>query len=192
MSDEESLIEQGNGPNDLIEQSADPTDRLTTAERDDLVDAESTVTAITYSGQDFDVIGLVRRVDEDGILIPTFGHGDDRITSAGFQRSFVWNRPQMDRFVESLLLGYPVPGIFLVRQNDRRYLVLDGQQRLSTLQLFVSGLHDAKEFSLQNVADRFKGLTYKTLPEELRRLFDDTFIPATIVSMPARETLRIT
>jgi uncharacterized protein with ParB-like and HNH nuclease domain len=40
----------------------------------------------------------------------------------------------MDRFIESLLLGYPVPGIFLVKQSvDNRMLVLDGQQRLVTL-----------------------------------------------------------
>jgi len=51
----------------------------------------------------------------------------------GFQRRFVWRRPQMDRFIESLLLGYPIPGIFLVQQSDKRYLVLDGQQRLTTL-----------------------------------------------------------
>jgi hypothetical protein len=167
---------------DTLEQPTDPIDRLTAEERDDLIDAESMVTAVTYSGQDFDAIGLVRRLSEDGILIPTFGHGDERITSAGFQRSFVWNRPQMDRFVESLLLGYPIPGIFLVRQGDRRYLVLDGQQRLRTLERFVNGVFDGKEFALQNVADRFKGLTYKTLPEEMQRLFDDTFIPATIVT----------
>ncbi|MBW4078442.1 MAG: DUF262 domain-containing protein [Acidobacteria bacterium] len=183
MTDRDSTIvdEDEVSGNDILEQPIDPIDRLTSEESDDLVDAESTVTAITYSGQDFDAIGLVRRIGEDGILIPTFGHGDERITSAGFQRSFVWSRPQMDRFVESLLLGYPVPGIFLVRQGDRRYLVLDGQQRLRTLQLFVDGIYEGKEFSLQNVSDRFKGLTYKSLPEELRRLFDDTFIPATIV-----------
>ena len=66
----------------------------------------------------------------------------------------------MDRFIESLLLEYPIPGIFLVRQADKRYLVLDGQQRLSTLAAFYSGFHDRREFALHNVADEFKGLTY--------------------------------
>ena len=45
----------------------------------------------------------------------------------------------MDRFIESLLLGYPIPGIFLVQQPDKKLLVLDGQQRLRTLQAFYSG-----------------------------------------------------
>ena len=87
----------------------------------------------------------------------------------------------MDRFIESLLLGYPIPGIFLVQQADRRYLVLDGQQRLTTLAAFYAGMHEGREFALRNVAKEFEGLTYRTLPDELRRTLDSTFIQATIV-----------
>ena len=166
----------------IRETDVDPAWHITTEEENDLVEAESTATAVSYSGQDFDVSGLVRRLQKQDVLIPSYGHGDDRIISAGFQRSFVWTRPQMDRFIESILLGYPIPGIFLVRQADRRYLVLDGQQRLKTLEYFSEGLYDGREFSLQNVADQFKNLTYKSLGEDQRRLFDDTFLQATIVA----------
>lgn len=155
---------------------------LTELEEAELYEAESVAAPVSYSGQDFDVAGLVRRLVAGDILIPTFGHNDDRIVSAGFQRSFVWRRPQMDRFIESLLLGYPVPGILLVRQTDKRYLVLDGQQRLRTLQRFIEGVHDGHEFALKNVADQFQSLTYKTLSDDLRRQVDDTFLQATIVS----------
>jgi hypothetical protein len=160
----------------------DPVDHLTSGELNDLVEADPSPGLLTYTGQDFDVSGLVRRLESEDILIPTFGHSDDRISSAGFQRAFVWRKPQMDRFIESILLGYPIPSIFLVRQGDRRYLVLDGHQRLRTLQRFAAGVHEDRTFSLKNVATRFKGLTYKSLPEDSRRLFDDTFIPATIVA----------
>jgi len=138
------------------------------------------------------VEGLVRRLIKSDILVPTFGHDDDRISSAGFQRGFVWTRPQMDRFIESLLLGYPIPGIFLVRQADRRYLVLDGQQRLRTLQHFYEGTFAGREFSLSNVGDRLKGLTYRTLPEDQRRLLDNTFFQATVVDTDgSRESLEV-
>jgi hypothetical protein len=165
---------------------------LDEAEQQDLLEAEPAPQLVTYSAQDFDVEGLVRRLNKHDILVPTFGHEDQRITSAGFQRSFVWTRPQMDRFIESLLLGYPIPGIFLVRQADRRYLVLDGQQRLRTLQHFYNGEFAGREFSLSNVTDQLKGLTYKTLPEEERRLLDNTFFQATIVDTDgSRESLEI-
>jgi hypothetical protein len=87
----------------------------------------------------------------------------------------------MDRFIESLLLGYPVPGIFLIKQADNRMLVLDGQQRLVTLRRFHEGLHGGKEFVLNNVGEEFYGLSYKTLEESLRFKLDDSFLQATIV-----------
>jgi hypothetical protein len=155
---------------------------LTEQEVTDLETPEAQASQVVYSGQDFDVIGLVRRLQHEDILIPTFGHEDTRIEAAGFQRSFVWNRPQMDKFIESILLGYPIPGIFLVKQPDKRYLVLDGQQRLSTLRHFQEGIHSGREFSLRNASDEFKGLTYKSLPDDMRRQFDNTFIQAIIVT----------
>jgi len=149
--------------------------------RDEEGEADPEPQPVTYSGTDFDVEGLVRRLAREDMVIPTFGASDDTIETAGFQRSFVWRRPQMDRFIESLLLGYPVPGIILVQQTDRRYLVLDGQQRLKTLGAFYEGVHDKSVFALTNVAKEFKGLTYKTLNEGQRRTLDNTFIQATIV-----------
>ncbi|MFJ2672844.1 DUF262 domain-containing protein [Streptomyces sp. NPDC087525] len=156
-------------------------DALTLEEKEDLAAAEPEAEPVTYTGTDFDVEGLVRRLERGDIVIPTFGHGDDSLEVAGFQRGFVWRRPQMDRFIESLLMGYPIPGIMLVQQVDRRYLVLDGQQRLRTLGAFYQGIHATKEFGLENVADEFKGLTYRTLSPEQRRQLDNTFIQATIV-----------
>lgn len=154
---------------------------LSDDEEADLQEAVDSVAPVAYSGQDFDVDGLVRRLRNGDIKIPQFGHEDPDILSSGFQRSFVWNKPQMDRFIESLLLGYPIPGIFLVRQADKRYLVLDGQQRLKTLEYFYRGMFQERSFALKNVADSFKDLTYETLPPDLRRMLDNAFIQATIV-----------
>ncbi|MBT3271922.1 MAG: DUF262 domain-containing protein [Spirochaetales bacterium] len=155
---------------------------LTEEEREDLESVEREAKPVSYTGQDFDVDGLVKRLINRDILIPTFGHDDEDIEAAGFQRAFVWRRPQMDKFIESILLGYPIPGVFLVKQSDNRYLVLDGQQRLLTLRFFRDGIYEGREYSLRNVADEFKNLTYKSLPEDLRRQFDNTFIQAIIVS----------
>lgn len=154
---------------------------LTPEELEALTEAEHDAQPVSYSGTDFDVEGLVRRLDRGDIVIPSFGHGDQTLEVAGFQRGFVWRKPQMDRFIESLLLGYPIPGIMLVQQVDKRYLVLDGQQRLRTLSAFYGGIHQGREFALDNVADEFKGLTYRSLSAEQRRQIDNTFIPATIV-----------
>ena len=155
---------------------------------EDIVDIEedsesiSDSQPISYFGSDFDAHGLVRRLNQQDIVVPSF---DPIVPSGldleGFQRRFVWRKPQMDKFIESLLLGYPIPGIFLVQQLDKKLLVLDGQQRLRTLQAFYRGIIDKKEFTLEYVGEQFKGVTYDSLDDENRRSLDNTFIHATIV-----------
>ncbi len=138
---------------------------------------------LSYFGTDFDVHGLVRRLNEKDILIPNFDPvADEAMDLKGFQRRFVWKKPQMDKFIESLLLGFPIPGIFLVQQANRQQLVLDGQQRLKTLQAFFRGtLDNGDAFTLQNVEKDYQGLSYSTLDPENKRALDNTFIHATVV-----------
>src|SRR5688500_5118513 len=85
---------------------------------DDLAEATEIIPftyAITSYGADYPVDGLVQRLRSADIVIPVFGSaGEDQGTDAvAFQRQYVWSKFQADRFVESLLLGLPVPGIFL-------------------------------------------------------------------------------
>nr|WP_255525369.1 DUF262 domain-containing protein [Mycolicibacterium sp. BK634] len=136
---------------------------------------------VVYFGTEFDVHGLVRRYNQRAIVVPTFDPEEvlPDPKAEPFQRGRVWRRPQQDRFLESLLLGFPVPGIFLVEQPGKKYLVLDGQQRLTTLAAFYAG-----KFRLESVDDVLRGFTYETLPDDLRRTLDDTFIQAIIIRVP--------
>ncbi|MGP5090709.1 DUF262 domain-containing protein [Brachybacterium tyrofermentans] len=156
---------------------------LTDEEYSDLTEAEPTPTKVTFSTQDYSVDSLVSRMNSGAMIIPEFGGNDERVNIAGFQRGFVWSKAQMDRFIESLLLGYPIPGIFLVKQaSNNRLLVLDGQQRLTTLQQYFKGVHNGRVFSLQYVGEEFRGTTYESLDETLKFKLDDSFMQATIVT----------
>ncbi|HEX4464531.1 MAG TPA: DUF262 domain-containing protein [Solirubrobacterales bacterium] len=138
---------------------------------------------ITSYGADFPVDGLVKRMENRDIRVPTFdpGVGDEEIGVVGFQRDFVWSKPQSDRFIESFLLGFPVPGIFLVQGSEGVYLVLDGQQRLRTLQAFYAGTLRERTFRLQHVQKDFRGLAYDDLETDARRRLDNSIIHATVV-----------
>jgi len=128
--------------------------------------------SITSYGADYPVDGLVKRMEKGDIYTPVF------------QRRFVWTLKTSSRFIESLLLGLPVPGIFLSRDEDtKKLVVIDGQQRLRTLQYFYSGIfHDTgREFALYKCESQYEGLTYKSMTEEDRRKLDDSIIHATIV-----------
>lgn len=151
----------------------------------DLAEADEVIPftyAITSYGADYPVDSLVKRLHNGDIVIPRFNVG--HIASSddvGFQREYVWTKTQAERFIESLLLGLPVPGIFLVREMDGRLLVLDGHQRLQTLRNFYDGQFKGRSFRLNNVQDRFKGLYYKTLEAEDRRRLDNSIIHATVM-----------
>lgn len=126
--------------------------------------------SVTSYGADYPVDGLVKRLLSEDVSIPDF------------QREYVWTSAQASRFIESLLLGLPVPGIFLSKEPDsQKFLVIDGQQRLKTLRFFYEGILRAKEFSLKGVESEFEGMTYKTLPEADRRRLDDSIIHATVI-----------
>jgi hypothetical protein len=150
------------------------------------VDPNEEVLALPYTitsyGADFLVDGLVTRMNSGDIVVPSFDpEYSGVIEMHAFQRGFVWSRPQMDRFVESLLLGLPVPGIFLVREPSNVFLVLDGQQRLRTLQAFYAGDISGIPYQLEFVQEPWVGATYAGLDPEDRRRLDSSVVHATIL-----------
>src|SRR5208337_1630886 len=121
-------------------------------------------------GIDFDVSGLVRRLNNDSIYLPDF------------QRNYVWSIKKGSKFIESLLLGLPVPGIFLYKEDEaQKMLIIDGFQRLETIKLFYQGIFGKKKFELSDVVEEFDGKSYFDLSDELKRKIDDTLLHATII-----------
>lgn len=57
-----------------------------------------------------------------------------------FQRLFRWNTEQKSKFIESILLGIPLPSIFVSQREDGIWEVVDGLQRLSTILQFMGKL----------------------------------------------------
>jgi hypothetical protein len=156
------------------------------------VDEEAEVLPASYEissfGADYPVDGLVARMQRDDVIIPSFDPAYTGHDVTGFQRSYLWTKRQADRFIESLLLGLPVPGIFLVNETEtRRLLVLDGQQRLRTLQAFYQGVFRGREFALEFVEPSYQGLTYATLDGDQRRRLDNSIIHATIIRQESPE-----
>lgn len=62
-----------------------------------------------------------------------------------FQRLFRWTDYQKTRFIESLLLGIPIPPIFVAEDIEGKWELVDGLQRLSTVLSFFSLLKSSKE-----------------------------------------------
>lgn len=110
-----------------------------------------------------------------GELLSMYENGEI-IINPEFQRYFRWTDEQKTRFIESLLLGIPIPPIFVATNNDGIWELVDGLQRLSTFFSFVGILKsqgDKKyenKWSLQDGdrIDCMEGFTYDDLPQKYR------------------------
>lgn len=84
---------------------------------------------------------LYKRIKEES-LIP----------QPDFQRKFVWNRKHKEKFIETILKGYPFPEIYIaqsgidVEKIETQEVVVDGQQRLSTIVQYIDEPDDSTEF----------------------------------------------
>ena len=132
---------------------------------------------ISSYGADYTLDALVKRLKKGDIFIPDF------------QRDYVWNLAEASRLIESLLLGLPVPGVFFAKEPDtNKLLVIDGQQRLKSIQFFYDEYFNPNEnskskriFKLIKVQKKFEGRTYSTLEENDRIKLDDSIIHATVI-----------
>jgi len=64
-------------------------------------------------------------------------NNEDIELTPDFQRNFIWDRTRQSKLIESILLGLPLPSIYLSQYEDGRLTVVDGLQRLSTIKRFM-------------------------------------------------------
>lgn len=99
-----------------------------------------------------------------------------------FQRDFVWNYNQSSRFVESVLLGLPIPDFFMFRLIDNKgqfekYILIDGLQRYTTIKQFVEGRfvqgETDRSFKINDKYSQWYNKTYEKLDINDQDYFQD-------------------
>lgn len=94
---------------------------------------------------------------------------DELVIDPEFQRLFRWDLEQRSRFIESILLGIPIPSIFVAEDTDGRWEIVDGLQRLSTILSYFGMLKHTPEKNGWNllagdVVESLNGLGVSDLP----------------------------
>lgn len=131
-------------------------------ERDDELSSDDLFN-ITSWGADITLRDIVASYEDGDIIKPEL------------QRKYVWDKKESSRFVESILLGLPVPSIFLANTSSDRKLIVDGYQRIKTVYDFYKGVWtgDNSVFALTNsdkINVRWRNKTYSELmPDDQRR-----------------------
>lgn len=125
--------------------------------------------------------------------------------SPEYQRHFVWDSTRQSQLVESILLGIPVPSLFMATNKDFSWEVVDGLQRLTTLILFI-GDDDALELlgskgknhvvyehlrlqGLEKLTE-FNGYCFDELPSTIRTMFKHRPIKVTVLNDKSDEGVR--
>ena len=86
-----------------------------------------------------------------------------------FQRREAWTGTRKSKFIESLILGLPIPQIILAERKNRKgtYIVIDGKQRLISLRQFFSDEQDTVfpplKLSKLNSLNTLNGMSFRDL-----------------------------
>ena len=124
---------------------------------DDLLESSEDVSFTEYdisaSPNDFNIKTLFDFIGSGVVKIP------------GFQRNYVWDIKRASKLIESILIGIPIPQIFLYEEAKNRFTVIDGQQRYMTIYYFMKKRFPRKEKrqELRVVFDQNKGIPDEVL-----------------------------
>ena len=127
---------------------------------------------ISSWGADLSFRELISMYEENELLKPEL------------QRKYVWDKNEASRFIESILLGLPVPSIFLAQSGTQK-LINDGYQRIMTVYDYVNGVFsaDGKLFRLSNsekINKRWRNKAFAELSTDEQRKIRSTTIHAII------------
>lgn len=122
----------------------DPEDDLETS----CEDISFTEYDISVSPNDFNIKTLFDFINSGVVKIP------------GFQRNYVWDIKRASRLIESIIIGIPIPQIFLYEEAKNKFIVIDGQQRYMTIYFFMKKRfpRNEKRQELRIIFDQNKGI----------------------------------
>lgn len=114
-------------------------------------------TETKYDLRDFTIDYIIQKYNDDLFFIPEY------------QRQFIWKEKNKVRFIESVLLGLPIPMMFVADLDDGRLEIVDGAQRIQTLEQFKNDDLILKKLKYLSALENFG---YSDLPISYQRKFD--------------------
>lgn len=100
---------------------------------------------------------------------------DVLIIQPEYQRAYRWSEEQKTKFIESILLGIPIPPIFVAEDTEGKWELVDGLQRISTILSFFgllkNDIKNKNNFKLTTsdlINDILDGIDITTLPLKLK------------------------
>lgn len=108
---------------------------------------------------------------------------NEEIVKPDMQRQFVWDSRKCSRLIESILLGLPIPPLFLLEIRPNEYEIIDGFQRINAISNFITGKTwrgeegPASRMSGKYVVKELQKKSFLELTEEEKRRLKRSTIP---------------
>jgi hypothetical protein len=137
--------------------------------------------SVDFDTREFTIEFLVKKysegeeTDENDIFVPDY------------QREFVWDDERQSKLIESIVLGLPIPIIFLAQLDNGRLEIVDGSQRIRTIVAFING--DLTLTALENLTE-MNGVNFDDLPLSRKRKINNTPIRTIVLSEAATAEVR--
>lgn len=152
---------------------------------------------------------LMDTIDSESLLVRTdsldisFGEissmfeGKELEIRPSYQRLFRWTSSQQSLFIESLLLGLPIPPIFVIETESRKYELIDGLQRISSFLHFMGTLSSEKykngtKLKLSNceIIEQLNGLTFDELSPALRFKLKRSYVKMYVIKKESPKRIK--
>lgn len=104
-----------------------------------------------------------------------------------YQREYTWEHDRKSRFIESMVIGLPIPFLFFWEMPDGKLEIVDGSQRLRSIEEFVVG--DLRLGELEGLT-LLSGFKYSELPESRQRKINNRSIRGIVLNEHADEQAR--
>jgi Protein of unknown function DUF262 len=130
---------------------------------------------------------LVELLEDSQILIPKY----QRLPN-------LWSETKKSRFIESLMLDLPIPLFYFDERDDKKWYVVDGLQRMSTLEHFMIGKGEVGKnkdrLILQNLEflTEYNNKTWDDLPKDIKRRINSNQVTITLIGKGTPDEVKYT
>lgn len=109
------------------------------------------------------------------------------IIAPDYQQNQIWNSKQSSELIESILMGIPIPLIYLFETKDGRKQVIDGRQRITTILDF---LNDRLQLSDLKILTNLNKFRFSDLEPKTQGIFEDYQLIFYIIQPPTPERIK--